>query len=54
MKLHPFKILGLALAAGIAFGSRAQIAVVPQAIAEIRVVEGYYDLDTGKVEWNAK
>ena len=22
--------------------------------AQVRVVEGYYDLDTGKVEWTAK
>ena len=22
--------------------------------AQVRVVEGYYDLDTGKVEWSAK
>jgi len=42
------------LAAGIAFGGRAQIAVVSQAIAEVRVVAGYYNLDTGKVEWTAK
>ena len=22
--------------------------------AQVRIIEGYYDLDTGKVEWSAK
>jgi hypothetical protein len=34
-EIGPFKILGPALAAAIAFGGCAQIAVVPQAIAEV-------------------
>ena len=34
-EIGPFKILGPALASGIAFGGCAQIAVVPQTIAEV-------------------
>jgi len=34
-EIASIRILGLALAAGIAFGGCAQIAVVPQAIAEV-------------------
>jgi len=54
-----FAIAALPVAA--THGNDAQVAAkirkqaeLGELAAQVRIVEGYYDLDTGKVEWSAK